>query len=103
MCQDFSQDLLEEKKLKAKQEIGNEDYVPQPFFYHYFDSHVWMHVLATIVICALPKKTQICDEKGYDIVPICTIQVISSPKYCTLVSQDEIFIIMISQYMCCLS
>ena len=53
--------------------------------------HAWMHVVAPIDTCALPKKTQFCDEKGYNIVLICTIQVINSPKGCTIDSENEIF------------
>ena len=43
----FSQDLLEEEKLKTTKHIVDEDYVPRPLRYHSFDPHVWMHVLAT--------------------------------------------------------
>ena len=38
-----------------------------------------MHILATIDTCALPTKTQFCDEDGYDIIPVRMIRVVDSP------------------------
>ena len=45
-------------------------YVPLPFPEHLIDPQEWIHVLATLTTCALPKPTKFCDEDGYDIVPI---------------------------------
>ena len=45
-------------------------YVPLPFPEHLIDPQEWVHVLATLTTCALPKPTKFCDEDGYDIVPI---------------------------------
>ena len=33
-------------------------------------SQEWMHLLATIDTCAISLPTQLCDEDGYDVVPI---------------------------------
>ena len=43
-------------------------------------SQEWMHILATMNTCAIPTKTQFCDEDGYDIVPIRMIKVVNVPN-----------------------
>ena len=45
-------------------------YIPLPFPEHLIDPQEWVHVLATLTTCALPKPTKCCDEDGYDIIPI---------------------------------
>ena len=45
-------------------------YVPLPFPEHLIDPQEWVHVLAALTTCALPKPTKFCDEDGYDIIPI---------------------------------
>ncbi|WP_208972730.1 hypothetical protein, partial [Escherichia coli] len=37
--------------------------------------HSWMQVLATIDVSAMSNGIKFCDEFGYDVVPICMIQV----------------------------
>ena len=55
--------------------VTDDAYVPLPFPEHLIDPQEWIHVLATLSTCALPKQTQFCDPDGYDIIPIRMIRV----------------------------
>ena len=53
--------------------ITDEAYVPVPFSEHLIDPQEWVHALATLTVCAMPKPIKFCDEEGYDVIPILMI------------------------------
>ena len=53
--------------------ITDEAYIPVPFSEHLIDPQEWVHALATLTVCAMPKPIKFCDEDGYDVVPILMI------------------------------
>ena len=59
--------LEDSARARKEQELL---YVPLPFPEHLIDPQEWVHVLATLTTCALPKPTKFCDEDRYDVVPI---------------------------------
>ena len=50
--------------------MTDEAYVPVPFLKHLIDPQEWIHALATLDVCAIPKPIRFCDSDGYDITPI---------------------------------
>ena len=58
-----------QESAEAKR-VREQPYVPLLFPEHLIDPQEWVHVLATLTTCALPKSTKFCDEDGYDIVPV---------------------------------
>ena len=67
---------LKPEDVVIDRSVTDEAYVPLPFPEHLIDPQEWIHVLATLSICALPKQTQFCDSEGYDIIPIQMISVV---------------------------
>lgn len=55
----------------------DEAYAPIPFSEEKLERVEWNHVLATLDVCTLNYGIQLCDEKGYDIVPIFTVGVMN--------------------------
>ena len=53
--------------------VTDEAYIPIPFPEHLIDPQEWVHALATLTVCAMPKPTKLCDENGYDVIPILMI------------------------------
>ena len=49
---------------------------PTPFLEHKMEPLEWPHCLATIDVSTLNHGIKFCDEDGYDIVPICMVQVL---------------------------
>ena len=64
--------------------MTDEAYVPVPFPKHQIEPQEWIHALATLDVCAIPKPTRFCDSDGYDITPIMMMDVLKqkepSPK-----------------------
>ena len=54
----------------------DEAYFPTPFPEHKMEPLEWPHCLATIDVSTLNHGIKLCDEDGYDIVPICMVQVL---------------------------
>ena len=67
---------LKPEDVVIDRSVTDEAYVTLPFLKHLIDPQEWIHVLATLSICALPKQTQFCDSNGYDIIPIRMISVV---------------------------
>ena len=67
---------LKPEDVVINRSVTDEAYVPLPFLEHLIDPQEWIHVLATLSICALPTQTQFCDLDGYDIIPIRMISVV---------------------------
>lgn len=71
---------LKPEDVVIDRSIPDKAYVPLPFLEHQLDPQEWIHALATLSICALPKKTKFCDPYGYDIIPIRMITPVDGPK-----------------------
>ena len=69
MCGTSCKDLKPEDVV-INRSVTDEAYAPLPFPEHLIDPQEWIHVLATLSTCDLPKQTQFCDPDGYDIIPI---------------------------------
>ena len=54
----------------------DEAYFPTPFPEHKMEPLEWPHCLATIDVSTLNHGIKFYDEDGYDIVPICMVQVL---------------------------
>ena len=67
---------LKPEDVVIDRSVTDEAYVPLPFPEHLIDPQEWIHALATLSICALPKPTQFCDSDGYDIIPIRMISLV---------------------------
>ena len=72
-----SQDLLEESERQIDILIKIQDYIRVPFSEDDIDPYEWLHTLSTIDVCALPPQTQFCDERGYEIVPVRVISIVT--------------------------
>ena len=56
--------------------VMDEAYFPTPFPEHNMEPLEWPHCLATIDVSTLNHGIKFSDEDGYDIVPICMVQVL---------------------------
>ena len=57
-------------------DVMDEAYVPIPYPEEKFEPVEWPHCLATLDVCTLNHGTKLCDEDGYDIIPIRMVAVI---------------------------
>ena len=64
---------LKPKEVVHDRVITDEAYILVPFLEHLIDPQEWVHALATLTLCAMPKPIKFCDVDGYDIVPILMI------------------------------
>lgn len=79
ICGASCKDLNPEEVI-IDRSVTDEAYIPLPFPEHQLDPQEWIHALATLFVCTLPKPTQFCDQDGYDIIPIRMIRPILGPK-----------------------
>lgn len=67
--------LMNKQSELLDKPIDGKEYIPMPFLDSKRDMYLWVQVLATMDVSALQPRTQLCDELGYDIIPICNIRV----------------------------
>jgi len=65
------EEALKENRRLTDEALLDKEYMPSPFPEHLlFDDHEWMHILASLDTCTIPRGPQFCDEDGNDIIPI---------------------------------
>ena len=79
LCDLYERTSMLEEIERSNRLIVDDAYVPQPFLDIDIDKHIWMQVLATIDVSAMSNGPKFYDEFGYEIVPICMIQVQNTP------------------------
>ena len=76
MCGASDTDSLLKEQCALSRDAPDEAYVPEPFPEDDFEPIKWRGILATLDVCVnKTTPTVFCDEEGYNVIPICMINV----------------------------